>query len=128
MAKQKFRPIKGCSNYVVGSHGIIKRLKHKSRGSRHKILPEKIIQPQLNRQGILYVNLIGDNGKQKVFSVQKLVSETFLDPGQIYYKTAPDWEIVNNEQKFNNRVDQFIPSNLYDRLTYKPVIYKTIKT
>ena len=128
MSKQKWRPIVGCSNYAIGSHGAVKRLRHKANGNRHKILPEKILELNINRTKNVYVNLIDDNGKQKVFSVQKLVMDTFLEKGRTYYKTAPDWEQINHRQVFNNRVDQFVPKELYDRMTFKPTIYKTIRT
>lgn len=120
-------PILGCSNYVIGSHGAVKRLKHKANGKRHKILPEKILELNINRSKNTYVNLIDDNGKQKVFSVQKLVVDTFLEKGYIYYKIAPDWEQIKYKQVFNNRVDQFVRKDIYDRMKYKPTIYKTIK-
>lgn len=128
MAKQKWKPIPGCSNYVIGSHGVVKRLKHKAQGKRHKILPEKIIQQQINRQKNVYVNVIDDNGKQRVFSVQKLVLNAFFEKGVTYYKIVVDFFNTDNGTVFNNRIDHFVPSYLYDRMKEKPQIFKTIKT
>lgn len=76
----------------------------------------------------MYVNLIDDNGKSKIFSVQKLVVGTFLEKGHVYYKTSPDMSYEDYKQIFNNRVDQFVRKDIYERMNYKPTIYKTIKT
>jgi len=105
---------------MVSNFGRVKRLRHRSNGKRHTILKEKIIELYINRQAVVYVNLIDDSGRSKIFGVQKLVLGTFGSPGTIYYKTTSD--------PFNNRMDQFVPSETYDRMTYKPVIYKTIRT
>lgn len=138
MVIQKWMPISGCSNYRVSNLGKVKRLKHRANGKRHTILREKIVDIHLNRQKVMYVNLIDDNGKSKVFSLQKLVMDTFLEKGHVYYKIAPDEGeilVIDEETKqkvpkqiFNNRVDQFVRKDIYDRMTLKPVIYKTIKT
>lgn len=120
MARQKFRPIKGCSNYLIGSNGDVKRLKHKANGKRYKILPEKIIDQHINRQKVVYINVTDDNGKIKVFSVQKLVLSTYGIPGTTYHKTVSDL--------FNNRFDVFVTDDMYQRMKYKPTIYKSIKT
>jgi len=137
MVIQKWMPISGCSNYRVSNLGKVKRLRHRSNGKRHTILKEKIVDIHLNRQSVMYVNLIDDNGKPKVFSLQKLVMNTFLEKGHVYYKIAPDEQQVivmdketkkkKLEQQFNNRVDQFVRKDLYDKMTIKPTIYKTIK-
>lgn len=135
MVFQKWMPIIGCSNYRVSNLGKVKRLKHRSNGKRHTILKEKIVEIHVNKQGVMYVNLIDDNGKSKIFSVQKLVMNTFLDKGYVYYKIVPDSEMVvkkvkgeiDTKQQFNNRVDNFVRKDLYDRMNYKPTIYKTIK-
>jgi hypothetical protein len=138
MVIQKWMPIRGCSNYRVSNLGKVKRLKHRANGKRHTILKEKIVDIHLNRQGVMYVNLIDDNGKPKVFSLQKLVMDTFLEKGHVYYKIAPDEQqviVVDKKtkekqlvQQFNNRVDQFVRKDIYDRMVYKPQIFKTIKT
>jgi len=127
MANQRWKPIPGCSNYVIGSRGDVKRLKHKANGKRYKILSESLLKFNINRSGVVYVNVIADNGKQRVFSVQKLVMEAFLEKGYTYYKVSPDWSYEKNVQVFNNRVDQFIRVDVYDRMTYKPIIFKTIR-
>lgn len=119
MATQKWMPIDGCSNYRIGSNGDVKRLKHRANGKKHLILKEKIIEKYINRQFVVYVNLINDEGKSKIFSVQKLVINTFIEKGYTYYKTSSD--------PFNNRVDQFVRSDVYDRMKFKPTIYKTIR-
>lgn len=119
MAAQKWMPIDCCNNYRIGSNGMVKRLKHKSNGKRYKILPMMYVEQQMNRSGVVYVKLIDDQGKQKVFSIQKLVMKTFLESGHTYYKTSGD--------PFSNRVDQFVRSDVYDRMKFKPVIYKTIR-
>jgi group I intron endonuclease len=117
--RQKFRPIIGCSHYSIGSNGQVKRLRHKAHGKRYKILPEKIIDQHINRQSVVYVNVTDDNGKIKVFSVQKLVLSTYGKPGVTYYKASDD--------PFNNRFDVFIEKDMYDRMKYKPFIFKKIK-
>lgn len=127
-SRTKWVPINGCSNYLIGSNGQVKRLKHRAIGDKHRILEEMIMENHINRTSVVYVSIKDDFGNRKVFSVQKLVVDTFLEKGRTYYKTAPDWEQVNHRQVFNNRVDQFVPKELYDRMTYKPTIYKTIKT
>lgn len=120
-------PIDGCSNYRIGSNGDVKRIKHRANGKKYLILKEKIVEKYINNQSVVYVNLINDEGKSKVFSVQKLVMNTFLEKGHTYYKTAPEWEFKKGKQLFNNRVDQFVRSDVYDRMKFKPTIYKTIR-
>lgn len=120
-------PIDGCSNYRIGSNGDIKRIKYRSTGIKRRVFPMMYVQHQVNRSGVIYVKLINDEGKQKVFSVQKLVMNTFLEKGHTYYKTAPEWEFKKRKQVFNNRVDQFVRSDVYDRMKFKPTIYKTIR-
>jgi len=127
MGGVKWKVIKGCSNYRIGSNGVVKRLKHKARGCKHKILDEIIMQNYINRNGVVYVSISDDNGKRKVFSVQKLIVDNFLEKGHTYYKIAPDWENKNNKQLFNNKVSQFMRKDKYDSMDKKPVIYKTIR-
>lgn len=127
MAIQKWMPINSCSNYRVSNLGKVKRLKHRSNGKRHTILKEKIVDIHLNKQSVMYVNLIDDNGNPKVFSLQKLVMDTFLEKGYTYYKIVPDITFDGYTQRFNNRVDQFVRSDIYDRMKFKPTIYKTIR-
>lgn len=114
MAKQKWMPIKGCSNYLVGSLGEIKRIRHRANGKRHKILKEKKIITGYS------VYLIGDDGKEKHLSFRKIFIDAFLEKGRTYYKIVPD-ELVY-------RVDVFILKETYDRLTYKPTVYKKVRT
>lgn len=138
MSKPKWKLIPGCSNYVVGSNGKVKRLKHRSTGKLYRILDEEFVKFQMNRSGVVYVKVRKDDGSQKVFSVQKLIMDSFFEKNQTYYKIAPEWNMVwvkNKKEKkkelmqiFNNRVDQFVRKDIYDRMTYKPTIYKTIKT
>lgn len=114
MARKKWIPIKGCSNYLISSNGEIKRIKHRANGKRHKILKEfKIITGYS-------VYLIGDDGKEKHLSYKKIFVDAFLEKGKTYYITIPNRDVY--------RLDSIIPSDLYDRMTYKPVIYKTIRT
>ena len=120
LARQKFRPINGCSNYLIGSNGDVKRLKHKANGNRYKILPEKIIDQHINRQSVVYINVTDDNGDIKVFSVQKLVLSTYGIKGTTYHKAVSD--------PFNNRFDVFVTDEMYQRMNYKPTIFKSIKT
>jgi len=138
MPKTKWIPIPGCSNYVIGSHGQVKRLRHRSTGKLYRILDEELVKFQMNRSKVVYVKIRKDDGSQKVFSVQKLVMDTFFESGHIYYKIAPESSLVwvkDKETKkkeliqiFNNRVDQFVRSDIYDRMKMKPTIFKTIKT
>ena len=138
MPKTKWKPIPGCSNYAIGSHGQVKRLRHRSTGKLYRILDEELVKFQMNRSKVVYVKIRKDDGSQKVFSVQKLVMDTFFESGHIYYKIAPESSLVwvkDKETKkkeliqiFNNRVDQFVRSDIYDRMKMKPTIFKTIKT
>lgn len=138
MSKPRWKLIPGCSNYAVGSNGKVKRLKHKSTGKLYRILDEEFVKFQMNRSGVVYVKIRTDEGGQKVFSIQKLMMDNFFEKGKIYYKIAPEFDLlwVKNKrtkerelvQQFNNRVDHFVLKETYDRMTYKPVIYKTVRT
>lgn len=119
MAKQKWRPIEGCSNYAVGSHGCVKRIKGRRRGEKHCILPERRVEVHMNRTRVVYVKILDDNGKQKVFALQRLVIQTFGTPGVTYYRINPD--------PFDNRFDHFVREDVYPRMTDQPVIIKKIK-
>jgi hypothetical protein len=119
MAKAKWRPIVGCSNYAVSSHGKVKRLKHRSVGKLYRILDEMIIEPQMNRQGVVYANVRDDSGKKMTVGIQRLVIQTFGQPGVTYYRINPDL--------FDNRFDHFVREDIYPRMTDKPVIIKKIK-
>lgn len=120
MAKAKWKTIPGCDNYAIGSNGKVKRLKHRSTGKLYRILDEMIVEPQMNRSKVVYVKIRTNEGGQKVFSVQKLFMETFLEKGTTYYKLTPD--------PFVNRLDVYLPSYLFERMKHKPIIYKTINT
>jgi hypothetical protein len=128
MSKPKWKPIPGCNNYAIGSNGKVKRLKHKSTGNLYRILDEMYVTMQVNRSGVVYVKVRMDSGQQKVFSVQKLVVDAFLEHGCVYYKIAPDWEEIKYKQVFNNKVEHFLRKDIYDRMIYKPQIFKTIRT
>lgn len=127
MANQKWKPIHGCSNYRIGSNGDVKRLKHRSNGKKHVILKEKIVEKYINKQSVVYVNLINDLGKSKIFSLKKLVVDSFLEKGHTYYKVAPDFQYGRYGIIFNISTKNFVRSDVYDRMKFKPTIYKTIR-
>ena len=114
MARQKWMPIDGCSNYRIGSNGEIKRLRHRANGTKHKFLPEKIMKAST------YVYLTDDNGTERHLSVQRLFVTAFLDKGKVYYKTDHRLHV--------NRLDSYIEKSLYERLSEKPQIFKIVKT
>lgn len=120
MTKQKWIPITGCSNYAIGSHGQVKRLRHRARGKNFKILKEKIVKQVYNRNLKPTVRIIGDDGRQKELSVEKLILTHFLHPDKTYYKTVASNQI--------NRIDCYIDSDTYENMKYKPVKYKTVRT
>ena len=43
-------------------------------------------------------------------------------------ESAPDWEEIKYKQVFNNKVEHFLRKDIYDRMIYKPQIFKTIRT
>lgn len=120
MTKQKWKTIIGCTNYAIGSHGQVKRLKHRARGKNHKILPEVIMKQIYSMSFKPTVRIVDDDGRQRELSVEKLVITYFLVPNKTYYKIVSSNRI--------NRVDCYIDSDVYERIKYKPVIYKTIKS
>ena len=120
MAKARWQPIPGCKNYAISSHGKVKRLKHKAHSVKHCILPEKMVELCINSNGTVYVKVLNDDRKQVTISIQKLVLKTFGQSGVTYYKISDD--------PFNNRIDVFVPSFIYDRLSESPLIHKIIKT
>jgi len=67
-----------------------------------------------------YARIIGDNGRQRELSVEKIFIAQFLKPNTIYYKTIKSNEI--------HRIDCYIESEVYDKMREKPQIFKTIKT
>lgn len=123
----KWMPIDGCSNYRIGSNGDVKRIKYVSTGTKHRVFDERIMENFVNRNSVVYVSIQNDAGNRKALSVQKLVMNTFLEKGYTYYKIVPDWEFKKDKQVFNNRVSQFVRSDVYDRMKFKPTIYKTIR-
>lgn len=66
------------------------------------------------------VRIIGDDGRQRQLSVEKLVITHFLVPNRVYYKMVKSNEV--------NRVDCYIDVELYDKMKYKPITYRTIKS
>ncbi len=120
MTKQRWIPIPGCSNYAIGSHGQVKRLKHRANGKRHKIMKEQLVKLVYYPSRKPYARIIGDNGRQRELSVEKIFIAQFLKPNTIYYKTIKSNEI--------HRIDCYIESEVYDKMREKPQIFKTIKT
>jgi len=120
MAKQRWKIIPGCSNYAIGSHGQVKRIRHKARGYRYKIMKEQIVKLvyDLNRNPT--ARIIDDSGKQRQLGVEKLVITQFLLPNKLYYKIVSRNDVT--------RVDCYLDSELYERMKDKPTIYKTIKS
>lgn len=66
------------------------------------------------------VRIIGDDGRQVQLSVEKLVIKHFLVPNRVYYKTVKSNEV--------NRVDCYIDYEVYDKMKYKPITYRTIRS
>lgn len=120
MTKQRWVPIPGCSNYAIGSYGQVKRLRHRARGKNHKILKEQIVKPVYNMKRKPTVRIIGDDGRQVQLSVEKLVIRHFLMPNRVYYKIVESNEV--------NRADCYIDSEAYDKMKYKPITYRKIRS
>lgn len=69
---EQWRPVKGFEGlYAVSNLGRVKSLNYNHTGV------EKILKPQKNRGGYLYINLCR-NGKVKAFKVHRLVAAAFL--------------------------------------------------
>ena len=85
-----WKDIQGYPNYQVSNLGNVKSF-HKGK--------EKILKPDKNEGGYLYVNLYKE-GKQKRFRVHRLVATAFLDNPNNYPEVNH-----KNEIKTDNRVD-----------------------
>ena len=92
--KEEWRDIKGYPNYMVSNMGNVKSLNY--RGNTNK---EVILKPIKQKTGYCHITLC-KNGITKIYSVHRLVYETFV--GEI-----PQGMQVNhiNEDKTDNRLE-----------------------
>ena len=96
-----WKPIKGYEGlYEVSNLGRIKRLRRLITNQYNSFyIEEKILKPQKNRYGYLYINLY-KNGIMKHITIHKLVAEAFLDnPNNLPQVNHKD------ENKQNNNVE-----------------------
>lgn len=116
-----WKDIKGYEGlYQVSNLGNVKSLArvvpHKITGSR--TIPEKILKPNSDDVGYLYVSLSKD-GKKKNPKIHRLVAEAFI-PNP---KNLPQVNHID-ENKLNNRVTNLEWSTSLDNLNYSNVIEK----
>ena len=95
--KEQWKPIEGYENYQVSNLGEVKSLEKLDSRGRH--LKEKLLKPQKNSKGYLFVYLC-KNGVGKPFLIHRLVYSAFV--GEI-----PEGLQVNHldENKENNNLD-----------------------
>lgn len=125
--KTIWKVIPGCSNYSISSTGIIEKHARKLKYSWRNAM---ILDFKIDKNNNVCVRLKTDEGIGKDFIVDEIIADVFLEKENTYYKIVPDWESRCSwcKKKFNNRVDQFVRKDIYDRMTLKPVIYKTVRT
>lgn len=102
MVKEIWKDIKNYEKlYQVSNLGRVKSLKKQIiRSNNYKqTFQEKILTPSLSKNGYLTVALC-DKGKQKTFTIHRLVAETFI-------KNKNNHKCVNHkdENKLNNNVN-----------------------
>lgn len=99
--KEIWKDIKGYEGlYQVSNMGNVKSLERTVRNSRgYRIVAERILKPQSNSKGYLYVNLYKD-GKMKRCRVNRLVAQAFLP-------NPHNLPVINHkdENKQNNYVE-----------------------
>lgn len=90
---EQWLPIDGYEDYEVSNYGRVKSL------GNDKTRKEKILKSITNKKGYKVVNL-HSGGKQKMFSVHRLVANAFIDnPNNLPQVNHKD------ENKCNNHVD-----------------------
>lgn len=110
--KEEWKNIKGYSNYMVSNKGRVKSLgrwvNYKNKGKRWK--KEKIMKPSVDKIGYLLIGL-WKNGKQKFFTVHRLVAQAFIpNPNNLPQVNHKDENKENNvvknleycDAKYNN--------------------------
>lgn len=99
MNVKHFRKIQHFPSYEVSNYGEVKSIRRKVNSSKfHRIIPERILIPQMNKQGVVYVNILREDGKKCSVKVEKLVLETFAGVSSA--------ERIDSDP-FNNRLDNF---------------------
>ena len=106
--------------YQVSNIGNVKSLarvvSHKITG--HRTIPEKILKPNSDGAGYLYVSLSRD-GKKKNPKIHRLVAEAFIPNSE----NLPQVNHID-EDKSNNRVTNLEWSTSLNNLNYSNVIEK----
>lgn len=122
--------IPNCSGYSILSNGHVLKHGRPLKHQRGTFTKDHLLDFKIDKHNNVCVRMKTDDGIHKDFILDDLIAEVFLEKGHTYYKIVPDWEskCAWCKKKFNNRVDQFVLKDIYDRMTLKPVIYKTIKT
>lgn len=108
-----WKDIDGFPDYKVSNLGRVKSLSRHHKAIKDYIVPEKILDPILQKnQGYCYVNLYGD-GIRKRIAIHRLVAMAFV-PNPYNYK------IVNHkdEKKDNNRADNLEWCTSYYNFNY----------
>ena len=101
MKKEYWKPVVGYEGlYEVSNFGRVKRLRRLITNQYNSFyIEEKILKPQKNRCGYLYINLY-KNGIMKHITIHKLVAEAFIDnPDNLPQVNHKD------ENKANNNVN-----------------------
>lgn len=122
--------VPNCSEYSIYSTGFVVRHSRPLKNPLRPFTGEKYLDFKIDKHNNVCVRMKTDDGIHKDFILDDLIADIFLEKGCTYYKIVPDWESKCGwcKKKFNNRVDQFVRKDIYDRMTFKPTIYKTIKT
>ena len=95
---EEWRDIEGFEGYYqISNMGRVKSLERTVRNSRgYRIVAERILKPQSNSKGYLYVNLYKD-GKMKRCRVNRLVAQAFLpNPDNLPEVNHKDEDKQNN--------------------------------
>lgn len=84
----KWKKIEGFEWYMISDCGDVMSVRRKARGSKYRMIEKKILKRHKNAQGVVYVKLTDENGKQVSRTVWRLMAHAFLEKGKTYYFTG----------------------------------------
>lgn len=134
-----YKEIKGFENlYKISESGKIIRLPKEVNSARSstgkRLLKEKVLMPQTNKDGYYYTQLVNIKGERKHFFIHQLVAKTFLENPNNYpvinhkdenkinnHYTNLQWCTVKYNNLYNNRQEK-INKKLQNVSTCKPVL------
>lgn len=95
MKKEIWVPVYGWHRYLVSDRGNVKTMFGTGRGGGERLTTPKLMSPQINKNGYLYIMLYG-NGKKRNIQVHRLVAANFLSRSEKLHVAHLDGNKTNN--------------------------------